>query len=87
MAGCPPVRFEGVTREKFECLQQLVYDKVQVQLSGDVGSASNGEENMEIAWNFDDAAATLTLEVTKSAYPCFLVVPRLKSFVATCLDA
>lgn len=85
MTGCPPVVFEGVTREKFKCLQQLVFEKVQVELTGDVGSASNGDENMEIAWGFDEAAATLKLEVTKSAYPCFLVMPRLKSFVATCL--
>jgi hypothetical protein len=85
MAGCPPIRFEGVTREKFTCLQMLVFEKVQVELTGDVGSASNGEENMEIAWNFNEAASTLKLEVTKSAYPCFLVMPRLKSFVASCL--
>ena len=37
------------------------------------------------AWSFDEAASTLKLEVTKSADPCFLVMPRLKSFVATCL--
>ncbi|HEY0796878.1 MAG TPA: hypothetical protein VGD64_13990 [Acidisarcina sp.] len=85
MAGCPPVQFEDVTREKFVCLQKLVFEKVQVELTGDTGSASNAEENMEIAWNFDEATATLRLEVTKSAYPCFLVMPRLKSFVATCL--
>ncbi|HEY0760230.1 MAG TPA: hypothetical protein VGD59_13345 [Acidisarcina sp.] len=87
MAGCPAVQFEGVTRDRFTCLQQLVLDKAGVALSGDVGTASNGEENMEISWNFDEAAMVLTLEVTESAYPCFLVMPRLKSFVATCLGA
>lgn len=85
MAACPPVEFQGVTREKFVCLQQLVFEKIQVELTGDTGSASNEEENMEIAWAFDEAAALLRLEVTKSAYPCFLVLPRLKAFVATCL--
>jgi hypothetical protein len=84
MDACDPVQFSGITRERFACLQQSASQQLNVVLNGDSGSATDPSGKNTVSWNFDESNSILTLEVTNTPYPCFLVKPRLNAFVASC---
>jgi len=84
MGECSPMQFEGITRQRFTCLQQAAAQQVSVAIDTDSGSASSGDGSLSIMWTFNEATGVLTLQCTKTPYPCFLVSSRLKSFVASC---
>jgi hypothetical protein len=81
---CDPIEYQGMTRARFKCLQQAANQQLGLNLTGDSGSASDSGGSNTISWNFDEATGLLTLQVTKTPYPCFLVEPKLNAFVAQC---
>lgn len=84
MSMCDSVQYQSITRAQFICLQQSANQQLGLNLSGDSGSASDSGNTNTVTWNFDEATAVLTLQVTKTPYPCWLVLPKLNEFVASC---
>lgn len=81
---CSAIVFKPVTRARFDCLQLAASGQVGIAVEGDSGSSGNSDGSIRIAWDYVEAAETLTLQCTQSPYPCFLVASKLKSFVASC---
>jgi hypothetical protein len=84
MGACAAIQIEGVTRNRFSCLQQAANQQLNVQIVGDNGSASDASGANTVNWDFDEASGVLTIQATKTPYPCFLVKQRLESFLESC---
>jgi hypothetical protein len=84
MGSCSAIQINGVTRQRFTCLQQNANQQLNVQINGDNGSASDAAGANTIAWNFDEATGLLTVQATKTPYPCFLVKQHLEAFLGAC---
>jgi hypothetical protein len=84
MGPCDPMQFDGITRERFGRLQQSASQQLNVGLTGDSGTATDTTGAYTLSWNFDQSSSVLTLQMIKTPYPCFLVTPHLKAFIASC---
>jgi hypothetical protein len=78
------MQFAGVTRARFVCLQNSASQQLNLTLSGDSGSATDASGKNTVTWDFDESTSVLTLQVTSTPYPCFLVKSRLDTFVGSC---
>jgi hypothetical protein len=84
LSMCDSVQYQGITRARFNCLQQSASQQLGLDLNGDSGSATDSIGANTVTWNFDEASEILTLQVTETPYPCFLVLPKINDFVASC---
>jgi hypothetical protein len=84
VGACEAVQFAGVTRPRFACLQSSASQQLNLTLNGDSGSATDASGKNTVTWDFDESTSVLTLEVTSTPYPCFLVKSHLNTFVASC---
>lgn len=82
--GCAPKLFSQINRSRFGSLQKFANEQFKLNLSGDVGTASDAEGKNVISWTYDESTQKLTLEVLKSPFPCFLVQLRISDFLASC---
>ncbi|MGD0443924.1 MAG: hypothetical protein ABSA39_08305 [Edaphobacter sp.] len=81
---CDSVQYPNITRARFSCLQQSANQQVGLDLTGDSGSATDSAGANTVTWNFNESTQVLTLQVTKTPYPCWLVRPKIDQFVASC---
>lgn len=82
MPGCPPITFNGVTQEAWDCLKSRALG-VGVRIVGDSGSAS--VQGLTIGIRRDPQANTLTLNVeAPTGAPCGEIARKLREAVAVC---
>ena len=83
MPGCPPITFDGVTQEAWDCLKSRALG-VGVRIEGDSGSVS--AQGLTIEIRRDARASTLTVTVTKApaGVPCDDIARKLREAVAVC---
>lgn len=82
MPGCEAQVYEGVTAEMLDCLSNSIESAFGLALKSDSGSASAMGTTLE--WNYDRAAAQLTL--TCSAKPMFLSCAAIYEHLGKMLD-
>ena len=81
---CDSVQYPNITRARFTCLQQSANKQLGLDLTGDSGLATDSTGANTVTWNFDETNEVLTLQVTDTPFPCFLVLPKINDFVASC---
>ena len=78
MSGCEAQTFSGITQEHFDCLVQKAQSSFGIAIAGDTGSQS--EHGITIAWDYDRAAQSLTIQGTEK--PAFLLCGIITSQVS-----
>jgi hypothetical protein len=76
--------YQGITRTRFASLQKAAREQLNLNLDADSGSASDSKGANSATWNYDEAKQTLTIQVTKSPFPCFMIAIRMNSYVNSC---
>jgi len=83
MPGCPPITFNGVTQEAWDCLKSRALG-VGVAIDGDSGSGS--AQGLTVEVRRDAQANTLTVTVTEApeGAPCGAIEQKLRDAVRSC---
>jgi hypothetical protein len=81
--SCVEQNFTGFTPERFDCLLQKA-QAVGIDITGNSGTASR--DGIEIAWNFDPSAQTLTIQCIAAPLlvPCGLINSKIRTLVDSC---
>jgi hypothetical protein len=82
MGACAAQVFNGITREKFTCLQQKAAEQ-GISIDGDQGVTS--KDSVTAQWDFDEENQTLTIQCTSS--PFFLTCGKINSTIHDFVDS
>ena len=82
--SCDPLVFTQVDAAKFACVAEKVAGTVGVPMDGPTGTHSKG--GFTVAWNFNEEAATLTIQCLESPWnrPCIFINAKIKELVGAC---
>jgi hypothetical protein len=87
MGTCAAQVFSGVTQQRFDCLAQQA-GTAGIAISGNQGQTvvNHGIVSVQISWNFDPTAQTLTLQYLNPGFlaPCDKVNGMLHQLVDSC---
>lgn len=91
MGGCKPIKFQNVTRAKFQAVRaRAVVEATAVENSGDTGWAKGPTPvgDVTVAWTYDEPSQTLTLQCTSK--PMFLseslIAGKIQSLAGNALN-
>jgi hypothetical protein len=83
MAGCRPLTFKNIPRERFLAIRARIRAQAEVSILGDTGTASGN--GFSASWSYDEAAQTLTIECTEKPFfaPESLVLDKIRALVTS----
>jgi hypothetical protein len=81
--SCVEQNFTGFTLERFDCLLEKA-QAAGVDITGNSGTASR--DGIEITWNFDPIAQTLTIQCIAAPLlvPCGVINSKIRALVDSC---
>jgi hypothetical protein len=87
MSACAAQVFSGVSQQRFDCLvQQAATAGITINANQGQAVVKHGIVSAQIAWNYDPAAQTLTLQYLNPGFlaPCSTVNGMLHDLVSSC---
>lgn len=84
MAGCPPIRIEGVTRAVWSCLWSRARDLRLPAREAQAGTVRHGEAAADWSWDEETGVLTVTVTHLPGDVDCAWVEGRLRETARGC---